>query len=223
MLLFQCPQYTYCGYHIFCLQMYIMRKTSCGCCETRKKDILHLQRHSEENISLPAKAVSLVVKFQLVVIIGLLLLGVSMGVNVKGAHAQSHVTHTTQSTHVANMPSTTAGSYNWFPYPSCTWWANQRYHQLHGVFVPWRTQANAGQWTARAYQFGWHVSSRASQGAIIDLQPWVQGAYGLGHVAVVERVYSDGSVLASNMNWGSNPNSVAYVHFHPGSGVTFIQ
>jgi N-acetylmuramoyl-L-alanine amidase len=62
-----------------------------------------------------------------------------------------------------------------------------------------------------------------SKGAIIDLQPWVQGAYGAGHVAVVEKVYSDGSVLASNMNWGANPYSVAYVHFHPGSGVTFIQ
>ena len=159
-------------------------------------------------------------KFQLAVIIGLLLLGVSLGVNIKGAHAQSQATHTTQSTQLANMSST--GSGNWFPYPSCTWWANQRYQQLHGVYVPWRTQSDAWEWTARAHQFGWQVSTRASQGAIIDLQPWVQGAYGAGHVAVVEKVYSDGSVLASNTNWGANPYSVAYVHFHPGSGVTFI-
>jgi hypothetical protein len=40
---------------------------------------------------------------------------------------------------------------------------------------------------------------------------------------MVEKVYSDGSVLASNTNWGANPYSVAYVHFHPGNGVTFIQ
>src|SRR6266567_2561777 len=51
----------------------------------------------------------------------------------------------------------------------------------------------------------------------------VKGAHGLGHVAVVERVYSDGSVLASNTSWGSNPYQVTYVHFYPGSGVTFIQ
>lgn len=198
-----------------------MRKIYCGCCATRKKGILHFQQQTEETNFLPSKAVRFVVKFQLAVIIGLLLLGVSLGVNIKGAHAQSQATHTTQSTQLVKMSST--GSGNWFPYPSCTWWANQRYQQLHGVYVPWRTQSDAWEWTARAHQFGWQVSTRASQGAIIDLQPWVQGAYGAGHVAVVEKVYSDGSVLASNTNWGANPYSVAYVHFHPGGGVTFIQ
>ena len=153
--------------------------------------------------------------------LGLLFLGSSFGVNVKGAHAQSSVRYSPSTSTRANNPAT--GAYNWFPYPACTWWADYRYHQLHGVYVPWRTQSNAGQWTVRAYQFGWRVSTRASFGAIVDLQPWVQGAYGGGHVAVVERVYADGSVLASNMSWGSNPYRVAYVHFHPGRGVTFIQ
>ncbi len=111
---------------------------------------------------------------------------------------------------------------NWFPYPSCTWWADQRFYQLHGIYVPWHTQADAWQWTARAYQLGWHVSTQASVGAIIDLQPWVQGAYGLGHVAVVEQVLSNGSVIASNMNWGGYPYQVTYVEFSPGPGVTFI-
>lgn len=111
---------------------------------------------------------------------------------------------------------------NVFPYGSCTWWADQRYYQLHGVFVPWHTQANAWQWTARAYQYGWHVSSRPVPGAIVDLQPGVQGAYGLGHVAVVEKILSDGHVIASNMSWGANPWQVTYVEFAPGPGVTFI-
>src|SRR5438105_2947930 len=114
------------------------------------------------------------------------------------------------------------GSSNPFPYPSCTWWADQRYYQLHGVFVPWRTNSDAWQWTARAYQFGWHVSSSPSYGAIINLQPWVQGAYGLGHVAVVERILSNGHVIASNMSWGAYPYQVTYVEFAPGRGVTFI-
>jgi surface antigen len=111
---------------------------------------------------------------------------------------------------------------NVFPYGTCTWWADQRYFQLHGVYVPWHTQADAWQWTARAYQFGWHVSSTPVLGAIINLQPYVQGAYGLGHVAVVEKILSNGHVIASNMAWGANPQQVTYVEFAPGPGVTFL-
>ena len=114
------------------------------------------------------------------------------------------------------------GKGNYFPYGQCTWWANQRYHQLHGIYVPWLSQSNAWQWTDRARQFYWQVSSKPSPGAIINLQPWVQGAYGLGHVAVVERILANGHVIASNMNWGSHPNKVTYVEFAPGRGVTFI-
>jgi surface antigen len=181
---------------------------------TRKKRFLHDQREMSDSRKQPT-FVHVVVKLGLVAMLGLFFLGISYGTQAQAAHASS--AHTSQ----ASMPST--GSYNWFPYPYCTWWADHRYHQIHGVYVPWRGQSNAWQWTARAYQFGWRVSTRASYGAIIDLQPWVQGAYGLGHVAVVERVYSDGSVLASNMSWGRNRYAVVYVHFHPGRGVTFIQ
>lgn len=112
--------------------------------------------------------------------------------------------------------------WNPFPYGTCTWWADQRYFQLHGTFVPWHTQADAWQWTTRAYQFGWHVSNTPVLGAIINLQPYVQGAYGLGHVAVVEKILSNGHVIASNMAWGANPQQVTYVEFSPGPGVTFI-
>jgi surface antigen len=131
---------------------------------------------------------------------------------------------TNQTTSATSAGSTNppVGTGNYFPYGQCIWWANQRYFQLHGVFVPWRTQSDAWEWTARAYQFGWHVSSSPTVGSIIDLQPWVQGAYGLGHVAVVEQVLSNGHVITSNMNWGANPWQVTYVQFTPGPGVTFI-
>jgi LysM repeat protein len=119
-------------------------------------------------------------------------------------------------------PSPIKGLGNSFPYGQCTWYANQRFHQLHGVYVPWTTQSNAWQWTARAYQFGWHVSGSPSVGAIVDLQPWVQGAYSLGHVAVVERVLQNGHVIASNMNWGAYYWQVTNVEFAPGPGVSFI-
>lgn len=114
------------------------------------------------------------------------------------------------------------GAGNFFPYGQCTWYANQRYHQLHGVYVPWTTNSDAWAWTNRAYDFHWHVSSSPSVGAIVDLQPWVQGAYGLGHVAVVERILGNGNVVASNMNWGAAYWKVVDVEFRPGPGVSFI-
>jgi surface antigen len=114
------------------------------------------------------------------------------------------------------------GTLNLFPYGSCTWWANQRYFQLHGIYVPWRTQSNAWQWTDRAEEFGWEVSSSPIVGAIIDLQPGVQRASWAGHVAIVERILSNGNVIASNMNWGAFPWQVILVEFTPGPGVTFL-
>ena len=119
-------------------------------------------------------------------------------------------------------PSPVYGMGNSFPYGQCTWWANQRYHQLHGIYVPWTTNANAWQWNGRAYDYHWRVSSSPSVGAIVDLQPWVQGAYDLGHVAVVEQILGNGDVIASNMNWGAYYWEVVNVEFTPGPGVTFI-
>jgi len=114
------------------------------------------------------------------------------------------------------------GARNFFPFGACTWWADQRYYQLHGIFVPWHSQANAWQWTDRAYQYGWHVSGSPVVGAIINLQPGVQGAGYLGHVGVVERILSNGHVIASNTSWGAYPSLVTDVEFAPGPGVTFL-
>jgi surface antigen len=138
-----------------------------------------------------------------------------------GGYSSPPVSHAPVSPSPANY-NAPIGSGNVFPYGTCTWWANQRYFQLHGVYVPWRTQSDAWEWTARAYQFGWHVSSAPSVGSIIDLQPWVEGAYGGGHVAVVEKILPGGHVIASNMSWGAYPWQVTYVQFAPGPGVTFI-
>lgn len=114
------------------------------------------------------------------------------------------------------------GNGNPFPYGQCTWWASNRYYQLHGIYVPWTTQSDAWQWSDRANQFHWTVSSHPTNGAIVDLQPWVQGAYGLGHVAVVEKILSNGHVIASNMNWGAQYWEVTDVEFTPGPGVSFL-
>jgi surface antigen len=111
---------------------------------------------------------------------------------------------------------------NFFPYGQCTWYANYRFHQLRGVYVPWKTNANAWQWVSRAHEFRWRVSSTPTPGTILVLQPWVQGAYGLGHVAVVEQVLGSGRVVASNMNWGANPGGITRAQFRAGAGVSFV-
>jgi surface antigen len=113
------------------------------------------------------------------------------------------------------------GNGNLFPYGQCTYWANERYHRLSGAYVPWVTNSNAWQWTIRANEFRWNVSSRPTAGAIIVLQAWVQGAGVYGHVGIVEKILGDGHVLASNMNWGGRV-AVTYIDFAPGPGVTFI-
>jgi hypothetical protein len=123
---------------------------------------------------------------------------------------------------VARSPAPPIGYSNTYPYPACTWWADQRYYQLHKYFVPWHGNAMAWQWTARAHQYHWSVSTRPGLGAIVDMQPWVQGAYGGGHVAVVERILRGGTVVASSMSWGANPYVVVYMQVRPGPGITFI-
>jgi len=143
-----------------------------------------------------------------------------------GSGNVNYVPTNTQSNQSSKIPYSTFVRFialgNQFPWPQCTWWANERYRQLHGIYVPWTTNSDAWEWTARAYQFHWHVSNTPSVGWIMNLQPWVQGAYGLGHVGVVEQVLGGGYFIASNMNWGYYPTRVTYVKFHAGSGVTFI-
>ena len=119
-------------------------------------------------------------------------------------------------------PQTGGGGLNRFAFGQCTYWANMRYHQLTGLWVPWL--GNAYQWSYGAAASGWVVSSMPKVPSIIVLQPGVQGAGGYGHVAVVERINSDGSVYTSNMNWYSNGgwDIVSYVTFTRGPGVSFV-
>lgn len=114
-----------------------------------------------------------------------------------------------------------ASSLNRFYYGQCTYWANYRYNQLTGHYVPWL--GNANEWVAGAEQYGWNVSSQPSVPSIIQLDAGVQGAGAYGHVAVVESINGDGSVTVSTWNWYPNSGAVtSYVTFTPGPGVYFI-
>lgn len=113
------------------------------------------------------------------------------------------------------------GGLNRFAFGQCTYWANMRYHELTGYWVPWL--GNADEWAYGASADGWIVSSKPHVPSIIVLQPGVEGASGYGHVAVVERINSDGSVLTSNYNWydGGGWDTLSYYTFYPGAGVSF--
>ncbi len=168
--------------------------------------------------------VNFVVKTSIAAVVALLFLGTTLSVHAAGTHAQSlkkaAVEQTVPATETSVLHSESRG--NVFPYPACTWWANQRFEKLHGYYVPWTTNAMAWQWKDRAHDFKWQVSTQPRVGSIIDLQPWVQGAYGGGHVAVVEKILHDGHVIASNMSWGADPYAVVDWEFAPGPGVTFL-
>lgn len=118
-----------------------------------------------------------------------------------------------------------SGSLNW-PVGQCTYWANYRYHALTGYWVSWT--GNAAQWVAGARAAGWNVSQAPHVPSIIVLMPYVQGAYGYGHVAVVESINDTVSptvVHTSNMNWWVNDggwDKVSYADFTVGPSVYFV-
>ncbi|KAK9765573.1 hypothetical protein K7432_005994 [Basidiobolus ranarum] len=103
----------------------------------------------------------------------------------------------------------------------CTDWADARYAQLTGHHIQW--WGDARTWTSKAQSTqGWTVSTKAKQPSIIVIQPGVQGTGSAGHVAVVERVESNGDAYTSNYNYNGGPYIKKYATFKPGNGVSFI-
>jgi surface antigen len=116
-----------------------------------------------------------------------------------------------------------SGTSNGYPKGQCTWWADERYHQLTGYYVPW--SANAKDWLFAATANGWNVSSTPHVPSILVLQPGTQGSDPtFGHVAIVEKVNADGSVYTSaqNVTGVQLVNGVAYLNYKPGNGVSFV-
>lgn len=136
---------------------------------------------------------------------------------------QTYAGVTTSTTTTTISPSD-AGSLSRFFYGQCTYWANMRYHQLTGHWVPWL--GNAYEWAYQASAYGWVTSSVPNPNgpSIIVLAPGTQGAGSYGHVAVVETGvtnYANG-VITSNWNWNGDWAAEDWVTFYPGAGVTFV-
>ena len=86
--------------------------------------------------------------------------------------------------------------------PNCTCYAWGRFYELTGK-TPKLCTANAENWYK--YKDGYARGKTPKLGAVIV---WAKGVVGnskdgAGHVAVVEEIYSDGSILTSNSAWNS--------------------
>lgn len=119
---------------------------------------------------------------------------------------------------------TSNGDYgNAYAWHQCTWWAYERRKQM-GIGTP-SYLGNGGQWYLNAAKYGLRADHTPQVGAAISFLPGQAGANRTyGHVGVVEAVYSDGSILISEMNGGlagighvctrTLPNASIYWYVH---------
>jgi surface antigen len=96
-----------------------------------------------------------------------------------------------------NLSTVTAGfkstSGNGYAYGYCTWYAYERRAQMgRPIGGNW---GNAATWSIYARASGFRVDNVPEVGAIL------QNGGGAGHVAIVEAVNSDGSIVLSEMNY----------------------
>ncbi|QLK86833.1 glucosaminidase domain-containing protein [Staphylococcus sp. 17KM0847] len=87
------------------------------------------------------------------------------------------------------------------PYPQgqCTWYV---YHRMAQFGQPISgNMGNAAEWTTSAHNKGYHVSSQPKNHSAVVFQPGQLGADRYyGHVAFVEKVNKDGSIVISESN-----------------------
>lgn len=92
---------------------------------------------------------------------------------------------------------------NLYDWGQCTYYVfNRRAEIGKGISTYWW---NANNWDDAAAADGYAIDYRPEVGAIAQTDA---GFY--GHVAFVERVNSDGSILVSEMNWSAGPGIVTY-------------
>lgn len=85
---------------------------------------------------------------------------------------------------------------NRYAYGYCTWYAFNRRAELgRPIGGMW---GDAVSWGSYAQSAGFRVNNTPSVGAVLHA-PWVAAPY--GHVAVVESVGADGSIVVSEMNY----------------------
>ncbi len=82
----------------------------------------------------------------------------------------------------------------------CTWYVYNRFSQL-GSPIKHSPMGNGGQWAGYAEYYGYEVTRIARSGTAMCFPNGVFGASrNYGHIAFVEKVNEDGSVIVSEMN-----------------------
>jgi surface antigen len=138
----------------------------------------------------PLTKISRSLKTEFGIIIFLLLLLLTMPIIT--VMALTHASSTSSANGVYDATSYPGDYYDW---GNCTWWVAIRRSQI-GEPIP-NSWGNAATWASRAQADGYLVDHTPSYGAIMQT-PFVDN--GLGHVAFVESVNSDGSWTISEMN-----------------------
>lgn len=114
-----------------------------------------------------------------------------------------------------------ASAGNRYAYGNCTWYAFERRAEMGrpiGSF--W---GHAATWSASARAAGYSVSNTPRAGAIAHWYGGVGGSsWSYGHVAIVEKVNSDGSITISEMNYAGNFNRVTNRTIDPAGVSSFI-
>lgn len=96
------------------------------------------------------------------------------------------------STHIARLNGGYAGQ--------CTWYVYNRFSQL-GSPIKHSPMGNGGEWAGYAEHYGYEVTKIARAGTAICFPRGVAGASrNYGHIAFVEKVNEDGSLVISEMN-----------------------
>lgn len=117
---------------------------------------------------------------------------------------------TTTSTSTPTPTPTNSGYYspvfnhsNLYDWGQCTWHVfNKRQAAGKGISTYWW---NANAWDDNAARDGYTINNRPAVGSILQTDV---GYY--GHVAYVERVNADGSILVSEMNYSASPGVMTY-------------
>lgn len=128
--------------------------------------------------------------------------GTSSSTNSGTSNTGTTTKPTTTNTGSSGGQGTSYGDYgNRYASGQCTWWAYERRRQM-GIGTP-SYLGNGGDWYLNAPAYGLRVDHNPQVGAAISFlrgQDNADATY--GHVAVVEAVYSNGTFLISEMNWG---------------------
>ncbi len=120
---------------------------------------------------------------------------------VPGGSSSSSSSNNTRSN--GGYYSPTFNHQNLYTWGQCTWHVfNRRAEIGKGISTYWW---NANNWDNASAADGYTIDYRPTVGSIAQTDA---GYY--GHVAFVERVNSDGSILVSEMNWSAAPGNMTY-------------